>query len=153
MFERMERQLQARHLAHFPRPQARGIDHVFRPDVALVGNNLPTAVPLRFQGFHPGVAIDGGALLFRRLRVAMCNPVGIDMTLVCHVDAAFQVRTSMIGQSLCISAGLMSSDSIPMNLCRAASFFRKSHQASVAARLMPPVRCMPTGSPVILSIS
>ena len=83
--------MHARHLAHFPGPQPCGIDHVFRPDVALVGNHLPAAVPLRFQGFYPGVAIDGGALPSCSRCITMGNPVGIDMTLVSHVDAAFQI--------------------------------------------------------------
>ncbi len=90
MFKGQKRQTDARHFAHFPGPQTRGIDHVFRPDATLIRNDLPATVCLRFQCLHPGVPVDGGALLFRRLGVAMGNHVGVDMTLINHEDTAFQ---------------------------------------------------------------
>ena len=62
MLHRLQRQEEARHLAHLPRPETGGIDHVFGADRALLGDHVPGAVRPLIQLQHPVAERDLGSL-------------------------------------------------------------------------------------------
>ena len=75
----MERQVHPGHGAHFPGPQAGGVDHVFGNHAALVGHDLPSPVGSRVQCRHAVPENDLGAVVPGGPRIGMGRAGGVEV--------------------------------------------------------------------------
>ena len=101
MLHRKNGQFDADHAPDFPGPQAAGVHHVFRVNIAVIRDHVPRLVRTLLEIGHPSMPYDFGTADLGGFGVGMGHAIGIDVTFDGIVHGAGEVLLVQQRKELC----------------------------------------------------